>query len=192
MFSIRKALSQPAKPCFIFKTPFCAPAKPCFNFKTHFRKPRQPFSKPFGTFVVNCQPTVSNDVVCHIEFVFLLLVIFFLQGLLHLADKFFAAVVAEQGSVAVDEEHLRNGLQSVVVGRERCCVDDLRVWYAELLGGFLMFGNSVAHINTHDNKVFAAVLLVQRYQHIRDFFPARTAPRCPKVDNSHFAWPKRI
>lgn len=48
MFSIRKALSQPAKPCFIFKTPFCTPAKPCFNFKTHFRKPRHPFSKPFG------------------------------------------------------------------------------------------------------------------------------------------------
>ena len=55
LFSIRKALSQPAKPCFIFKTPFCTPAKPSFNFKTHFRNPRQPFSKSFGTFVVNCQ-----------------------------------------------------------------------------------------------------------------------------------------
>lgn len=47
MFSIRKALSHPAKPCFNFKTPFCAPAKPCFNFKTHFRKPRHLFSKQF-------------------------------------------------------------------------------------------------------------------------------------------------
>lgn len=62
--SFRKALSRSSKPSF--------------NFKAHFRRcavgmadnPRQPFSKSFGTFVVNCQPTVSNDVVCHIEFVF--------------------------------------------------------------------------------------------------------------------------
>ena len=59
--SFRKALSQPAKPCFIFKTPFCTLAKPSFNFKTPFRNPRQPFSKPFGPIAALHRP-FSNSI----------------------------------------------------------------------------------------------------------------------------------
>ena len=112
-----------------------------------------------------------------------------LQGFLHLVDESFASEIAEDGAVAVDEEELREGGESVEFGN--AVIGGVQhVWVRQVHGiePRQMVLGIVEGSNAHNDQPLVGVFLVQRFQVFRDFLSARVAPGGPEIHHRHMAF----